>query len=187
MHDEQHIITSAIAGDATAFGEIYTLYVKRIYAFIYTKTWHREMAEDLTSQTFLKACEAIRRFDPARGTLQAWLYQIARNTVTDHYRAARPTADISDAWDLTDGTDIPRDLEMKLQLERVQQGLKGLTPDQREIVLLRVWQDLSHAEIAAIMGKTPDAVKVAYSRAVGQLRPELLLLLVLLTEFVRVK
>lgn len=182
MHDEQHIIAQAVSGDAAAFGQIYDRYVKRIYAFIYTKTWHRETAEDLTSHTFLKACEAIRRFDQSRGTLQAWLYQIARNTVTDHYRAARPTADISDAWDLADETDIPRDIEIKLQLERVQQGLQHLTSEQREIVLLRVWQDLSHAEIAAIIGKKPDAVKVAYSRAVSQLRPEVLILLVLFSH-----
>jgi DNA-directed RNA polymerase specialized sigma24 family protein len=73
------------------FTEVYDLYASRIYQFIYYKTYHKETAEDLTSSTFLRAFENLHQFNPERGSIGAWIYQIARNLVTDHYRAKKKT------------------------------------------------------------------------------------------------
>lgn len=184
LSNELALVLSAADGNTDAFGALYDAYIGPIYRFAYYKTWHRETAEDLTSQTFVKALEAIRSFDPTRGTFQAWLYQIARNTITDHYRAARSTRPLEDAWDLADDTDIPTDVDTRLKLTDIRTAITHLTPDAREIVLLRVWSGLSHAEIAAATGKQETAVKVAYSRAVTSLKKEILVALVLVPSLI---
>jgi RNA polymerase sigma-70 factor (ECF subfamily) len=104
----------------------------------------------------------------------------------DHYRAFRPTADIEDVWDaLRANVDIPRDADAKARLAEVEAAVRALPAAQREVVLLRVWDGLSHAEIAAVLGKNESAVKTAYSRGLASVRAALgpaALLLILLSK-----
>ncbi len=167
---EQALIASAKEGNAQAFGELYDRYIKSIYDFIYYKTWHKETAEDLTSQTFFKALRQLASYAPKKAEFSTWLYSIARNTVIDHYRTNRPQDPIEDALALSSQGETDIRLDARLKLEKVKEALARLTPMQREIILLRVWQEKSHEEIAAITGKTESAVKMAYSRAIKQLR-----------------
>ena len=161
------------SGDAHAFAVFYDAYARPIFKFVYYRTHHRETAEDLTSQAFLKALQHIRTFDPKRGSVGAWIYRIARNTVTDHYRTRRATIDIADAWDLADAQDVARDAHVTLQLERVREQVAALTPEQRDLVLLRLWDQLSYREIAEITGKSEAACKMGFSRAIASLRGRL--------------
>ena len=147
--------------------------IKKIYDFIYYKTHHRETAEDLTSKTFMKALQNIGGFDLGRGTFQAWIYQIARHTVIDHYRTAKSDANIEDVWDLSGHDDLERDIDAKNKLEKVKEYLAKLRSLERDIVIMRVWQGMSHAEIAAVMGKTEGSVKMSFSRTMGKLRREM--------------
>lgn len=176
---EQELIRLAQSGDAGAFGRLYESYADPIYAFIYYKTHHRETAEDLTSRVFMKALEHIGSLTPAERAFRPWIYTIARNAVIDHYRTRREHADISDAWDIAGDDDIPRDAELRMRLATVQEYLKQLDPVQRDIVLLRVWQDLPYEQIAAIVGKTPDNCKMIFSRVVRRMRADLAVLLAL--------
>ncbi len=157
-------------GDIEAFGEIYDAYIERIYRFVYYKTHHKETAEDVTSEVFRKALQAIASFDPAKGSLSGWLYRIARNAVIDHYRSARPTDDIDDMWDLMSDSDTERDVGAKMAAEQLQKHLVVLTSEQRDIVLMRVWEGMSYKEIAEAVGKTEAACKMAFMRSVGKLR-----------------
>jgi len=169
---EEAAVRRCQEGDGAAFGELYDAHIKKIYDFIYYKTLHRETAEDLTSVTFTKAFEKIRSFKSHEGSFSAWLYRIARNTVIDHYRTRKFERDIDDVWDLSSHEDIARDADVRLKLERVEQLLEKLTNEQRDIVIMRLWQDMAHADIAAALGKNESAVKVAYSRAMKQLRQD---------------
>lgn len=180
MQNELELIVQAQSGQSDAFGKLYDAYVKKIYNFIYYKTWHQESAEDITSQTFFKALNAIKKFNPEKGSFSSWLYQIARNNISDHFRALKPTTNIEDAWDISDKTDILADTDTKLKLDKLREGLSILTNEQREIVILRLWEGLSHKEIAEIMQKNESTVKVAYSRAVAHIRKEIVLMLLLL-------
>ena len=156
-------------GETARFGGLYDAYVRPIYDFLYYKTHHKETAEDLTAETFFKALNNIQQFDTSR-SFRSWLYAIAHNAVRDHYRAARPTADIEDVWDLAEDDTMVRDAETRRTLAEVQKHLSALSPIQRDILILRLWQDLSYKEIAEIVGKSEANSKMIYSRAIAALR-----------------
>lgn len=152
------------------FDALYTAHVDSIYRYLYRRTLVRMTAEDLTSTTFLKALEKIDKFDPSKGSFGGWVMTIAKNVLTDHFRALKPTTDIDDVWDLSSDDDVASDIEDKDSHRELREALQKLPKDKREIVLLRVWEDLSYAEIAALTGKTEGNAKVIFSRAMKDLR-----------------
>ncbi len=167
---EQDLIRRCQRGDAEAFGGVYDLYVRKIHDFIYYRVHHRETAQDLTSETFLKAVRNIGGFDPGKGSISAWLYRIARNTVIDHYRTRHAELEIDDAWDLASGSDAGADIDALMKIDSVRSEMKKLKSEQREVVIMRVWQELSYKEIAAILGKSEANCKMIFSRSLKQLR-----------------
>lgn len=174
-----------MAMDRKAFEAQYDAFVRKIYAYVYYRTQHRETAEDLTSLVFLKALDKLDSFDEDRGTFSAWIYRIAKNTLTDHYRSSREAIDIDDVWDLRSDEDVERDVAARERVEKLQPYLKALPKDQRELLLLRLWDGLSYAEISEFTGRSEDACKMAFSRVVAKLRKEVpasLLLMLLLTH-----
>lgn len=168
------------------FDRLYTENVDAIYRYLYRRTLVRMTAEDLTSTTFLKALEKFEKFDPSKGTFGGWVMTIAKNVLNDHFRALKPSIDIDDVWDLSSDDDVAGDLEDREAHATLREALKHLPADKREIVLLRVWEDLSYAEIAALTGKTEGNCKVIFSRAMKDLRgliPLSTLLLLLFPSF----
>jgi len=171
--------------DPKAFEAQYDAHVRKIYKYVYYRTQHRETAEDLTSQIFLKAFDKLGGFDESRGTFSAWIYGIARNALTDHYRASRDEIDIDDVWDLRSDADVVRDAEARERVEKLRPYLQALPKDQRELLFLRLWDGLSYKEIAALTGRSEDACKMAFSRTIARLRkdvPASLIMLLLLTH-----
>jgi len=170
---EQKIIKRCQEKDLTEFGKLYDRYIKKIYDFVYYKTHHKETAEDLVSQIFVKALENINNYNINKGSFSSWLYRIARNRVIDHYRTKKNELDICDVWDLQAEETIERDIDTKQQLEKVQQYLKKLKAEQRDIILLRVWQGLSYQEIAEITEKSQASCKMMFCRTIAKLRQEM--------------
>jgi RNA polymerase sigma-70 factor (ECF subfamily) len=177
MDSDILLIEQYKSGNADVFGQLYDKYFKPIYSFVYFRTSHKETAEDLTSQIFMKALEHLRNFSEAKGTFKSWLYRIARNTVIDHYRTSKKDLDIDAIEDAHDSTDIPHEVEHRLLLEKVRAQLAKLPDDQQELVTLRVYSGLSYKEIAAVIGKTEASAKMAFSRIVSLLRESLALLI----------
>lgn len=172
-------------GNIKEFGVLYDAYVDRIYSFIYYKTFHKETAEDLTSTTFMKALEHIARFN--EGSLSSWLYRIARNTVIDHYRTSKKVLPLDESESLTSSEDPVYDLEVKQQVASIRESLKILKPEHREIVLMRLWDELTYEEIASVTHKSAGNCKVIFSRSLSALKEfhgkNLLLTLLLLLTF----
>lgn len=169
MDNEKDLVIKSRNGDRQAFGQLYDRYIQRIYNFIFYKTFQKELAEDLASQTFFKVLNNIQTVDPEQSFV-SWLYRIAQNTVIDHFRSTKPMADIDDVWDVSDDTDIVRDLHQTEDAQQLQHHLKKLSKVERDIIIMRVWQELPYKEIAEIIGKTETNCKVIYSRSVQKLR-----------------
>lgn len=182
--DEQlnKMINLAQAGDSQAFASVYDLYIGKIYNFIFYKTLHQPLAEDLTSQTFLKAWKNIKQFQG--GNFSAWLYSIARNLVIDHFRAQKEFLNIDDCWDLQASDDIFKEVDDRLKIEKIKTAFSQLNSKEREILILRFWQDLSFKEIALILQKNEGAVKMSFGRAVNALKKEMPLELFILAPLI---
>ena len=162
------------------FEEAYEEYADKIYRFIYYKTYSRETAEDICSQTFLKALEKWDSFDPMKGAVSSWLYAIAGNLVIDHFRKKKPSANVDDIWDLAGDEDILTDAERAEQLEEVRKCLSKLEKAQRDLIILRIWQELSFKEIGEIVGKSEAGCKMQFYRILNKLKTELSLSILVL-------
>lgn len=170
--DETALISACQSGETERFAELYDLYSDRIFRFIFHKTMHRDLAEDLMSDTFLRALEKIGQFNAEKGQFSTWIYTIARNIITDHWRSYREHKDIEDVWDLASLDDVVDSAHKQLISEKLHMALKQLSPESREILMMRFWQDLSFAQIAELMGKSEGAVKMAAGRALQKLRAD---------------
>ena len=170
MHyNEEELIRASQQGNNEAFGRLYDRHVRIIYDFVYYRTRHKETSEDLTSQTFFKALRSIGSVDPLKPFV-SWLYKIAHNTVLDHYRTQKKADDIDQIFDLTDGTDIVESLDTHRETAKVKKYLESLTDIERDIVVMRVWQELPYKEIGKIVGKSEASCKMIYSRSLKKLR-----------------
>ncbi len=169
-YNEHELIRACQEGNEEAFGPLYDQYLQRIYSFVYFKTLHRELAEDLTSTAFLKAFQKISLYDISQGAFSSWLYAIASNTITDHFRSHKHEHAIDDVWDLGDDTDIEIDTHNKQLLDAVQAYMTKLKPQQRDILMLRLWEGLSYAEIAQHLNMTEASCKMSFSRTIRELR-----------------
>jgi len=169
---ESKIIKKCQSGGTSEFGALYDKYIKKIYDFVYYKTMHKQTAEDLVSDVFMKALEKIDLFDEKKGTFNSWIYRIARNTVIDYYRTKKSELNIEDVWDLSSNENIDLDTDARMKIEKIQEHLSKLKSEQRDIIVMRLWQGMSHAEIAQVLGKSESSIKMMYSRVMSQMREE---------------
>jgi RNA polymerase sigma factor (sigma-70 family) len=160
-------------GNLDQFAGLYDKYLSKIYNFIYYKTFHKETTEDLTSKTFMKALENIDKFNSSKGKFSSWLYRIARNLVIDYYRTKKNVANIDDIYDLIDDTNILKNLQDKEKLQEAKKFLEKLSEEQKEIVIMRVWNEMSYKEIAEITGKSEGNCKVIFSRVMRSMNKEI--------------
>jgi RNA polymerase sigma-70 factor (ECF subfamily) len=165
--------------DPDAFGIIYDAYVQKVYRFVYFKVSTAEQAEDLTSETFLKAWQYLKskREVPY---LQALLYSVARSVVIDHYRSsACERGDVP--LDETRYTELAaagsekllKEVEDRHDLTRVIERLRGLKDEYREVMVMRYLDGFSIREIAAALGKSQGNVRVLLHRATKSLTKSL--------------
>lgn len=177
---DKALVVKVQEGMSENFVFLYDSYLDKIYRFLYFRTNHQETAEDLTSQTFLKALDKINSFDSSKGTFQSWLYRIAHNLLIDHYRVPRRNVDLEAAEFIASDSSPEQDTERELTIAQVQ-TLIGTLPEQaQELIILRIWEELPYSEIAKIMDKSEASLKMQFSRIIAGLRenPQLLLFIV---------
>lgn len=151
--------------DPAAFAPLYRRYVGPIYGFCYQRLGTRELAEDATSQTFVKALAALPGYRSS--SFRAWLYAIARNVVTDLHRE-RSNVPLDDAIPVA-SDDLETSVLRRTSELDVRRLLERLTPEQREVVELRL-AGLKGPEIAEALGRSHGAVRALQYRAWQQLR-----------------
>ena len=166
------LVRRAQDGDAEAFGELYDHYVTMVHRYVYARVGDRALAEDVTSETFVRALRRIDSLSFQGRDVGAWLVTIARNIVRDHVKSSRfrlevATADMRDADRATDG---PEDAVLAhLTNRQLLECVKQLGSEQQECIVLRFLHGLSVSETAAIMGKKDGAIKALQHRAVRRL------------------
>ena len=170
---EEALLAAAVHYDEAALGELYDRYEARIFNYIYRRTGDDALAEDFTSQVFLKMLEAIRDQKAWHSSFSGWLYRIAHNLVIDHYRrkGRQGAVDIEEASPLASEEEtLESTVEHSLDAERLRAAIRRLTEEQAEVVSLRFLEGYSISEVAAMMNRTEGAVKALQYRAVATLR-----------------
>lgn len=166
------LVGRAQTGDGEAFGQLYDRYVDTVFRFIYFRINDRTLAEDFTSETFLRALRRISTISYQGRDIGAWFITIARNIVLDHLKSARarletPTADTPEGNDRAPSPETA--VIDALTSDTLMAAVRRLGDEQRECVMLRFIQGLSVSETAAVMGKNDGAIKALQHRAIRKL------------------
>ncbi|AJF65772.1 ECF subfamily RNA polymerase sigma factor, BldN family [Streptomyces sp. NPDC096079] len=166
------LVERAQAGEAEAFGRLYDQYSDTVYRYIYYRVGGKATAEDLTSETFLRALRRISTFTWQGRDFGAWLVTIARNLVADHFKSSRFRLEVT-TGEMLDANEVERSPEdsvlESLSNAALLDAVRRLNPQQQECVTLRFLQGLSVAETARVMGKNEGAIKTLQYRAVRTL------------------
>jgi RNA polymerase sigma-70 factor (ECF subfamily) len=166
------LVQRAQQGDGEAFGQLYDRYADVVYRFIYFRVNDRALAEDFTSETFLRALRRISSISYQGRDIGAWFVTIARNIILDHVKSARNRFEITTSDTLEGPEREPSPEAAVLDLltsERLMAAVRKLGDDQRECVMLRFIQGFSVSETAAVMGRNDGAIKALQHRAVRKL------------------
>jgi RNA polymerase sigma-70 factor, ECF subfamily len=172
------LVDRARDGDAQAFAALYERYVDQVFAYVHRRVGHRQLAEDLVGDVFLRAFRRLSTFEWQGVDLGAWLVTIARNRVHDHFKSARfrlerSTDEVRDPAPAAATPDDPERIAVARDLARaLGTALAGLRDEHREVIELRFVHDLSVAETAAVMDRTVGATKALQYRALKALAAE---------------
>ncbi|MEK7554686.1 MAG: sigma-70 family RNA polymerase sigma factor [Patescibacteria group bacterium] len=174
--DFRGLVRKAKDGDGEAFGMLYEQYFTPVYRYIYFRVRRKEEAEDLTQTVFVKAFEAMPRFRDIGKDPLAFFFTVARNTVINHWRKKHdvlpddPDATFRSVPDSGPGPE--RSAETNERLRLVWGAMSELTKEQREVITLRFVNELSNREIAAMLGKTEEAIRQLQARGLKSIRKQ---------------
>jgi len=150
---------------------LYDEYFDRIARYIYARLGNRNEAEDLAGDVFLKALESLKSYKERGVPMQAWLFRIAHNVLVDRLRKRGKTATVPiDSVTIVAGEDPAAIAAKNIEMERVNEAMQKLTPEQREVVRLRFFGGLSSKEVGAILRKSDGAVREMQRAAIVKLR-----------------
>jgi RNA polymerase sigma-70 factor (ECF subfamily) len=175
MRDEARLLKAAQAFDLDCLAEIYDRYSPGLFAYAMRQLGDEHLAEDCVAETFSRFLMAIRAGKGPADYLQAYLYRIAHNWISDSYRRSpAPMLELNE--DLAGGDHHRPDVqaEANLERERVRAALRFLTTDQRQVITLKFLEGWGNDEIAAAVRKPVGAVKALQHRALSSLRRLLL-------------
>jgi RNA polymerase sigma-70 factor (ECF subfamily) len=165
-------LVMAARQDPGKFGELYQLYVQRIYRYLYSRAGNTQEAEDLTAQTFLAALENLESFRQD-GCFPAWLFGIARNKVVDHYRRARKNIGLDEQAEDSPVTEPLAGIIHSERAEALSALVRELPEGERELLRLRYLAEMSYRDIARALKKNEDAVKKSLYRLLERLQRQL--------------
>ena len=157
------------------YSNIYDKYVDKIYRFVVLKVKSQEIAEDLTSEVFLRGWQSFKEKKSKIKNMQAFLYQIARNLLADHYRKTSKAQLISVEYaPITDsGQDLEEKAFLQSDLEQVKIALANINEDYREVIIWYYLDELKVPEIAKMLDKSEGTTRVLIHRALKALKNEL--------------
>ena len=171
----RQLVDRAQQGDRRALEELYLLHFDRIYSYLHMSVGNRHDAEDLTTQTFMRMLESIKRFRWQSAPFSAWLFRIAHNLAMDHFRANRrwqPEEDIPEPADESEPSAEAAAFQ-SIGRQSMLELIEDLSQEQKQVLTLKFVFNLPNAEVATILGKTEGAVKSLQHRALVSLQKQI--------------
>ncbi len=161
-------------GDRKAAAKLYDELMPKAYGFFFARTGHRETAEDLSQDIFLKLAEKVERFDESRGRFAVWFWRMARNMLVDHYRARKETPFSAMEETAVEGlaTEEMPDVDDKLRYRKVREFLRRLSGEEQELFEMRYIAELPYREIAELLERSEGALRVAILRIKEKIKKE---------------
>jgi len=171
---EKELLRGAKKLEHDALAEIYDVYSPGIFRYAMRLTGDENLAEDCVADTFARFLTALQNHGGPTDHLQAYLYRIAHNWITDRYRDPAPPETTLEDEMRENKPEILQVVQEKLEQQKVRQSLFKLTPEQRQVILLKYLEGWDNTEIAAAMQKPVGAIKALQHRALQTLRNLLL-------------
>ena len=169
--DEDALPIAESKNNTAAFSVLYDRYVQSIYRYLYYRVGSAPEAEDLTSQTFLSALEALPRYHH-QGNFAAWLFRIARGKVIDYVRRQQKQLPLKETY-LAEATDLLAQVADSAEIAQIWSLIHRLEEDEQELIRLRYTAGLPFAQIAVILGSNENKVKKSLYRLVARLQSQL--------------
>jgi RNA polymerase sigma-70 factor (ECF subfamily) len=169
--DDGRLVQQAKEGNAAAFAEIYTRHHDAIYTYVYYRVNDASLAEDLAGEMFVRMVERIDAFTYRGRPILAWLYTIARNLIVDHQRKQSKADHLPLDQGLVAGGASPLEkASQNLDRDCLQKSMKHLAQEQQRVILHRLIEGRSNAQVAILLDKTEGAIKSLQHRALAALR-----------------
>jgi RNA polymerase sigma-70 factor (ECF subfamily) len=166
---EANLLARCSAFDVDALGEVYDRFSPALYRYAWRLTGNDDLAEDCVAETFGRYLTALRTGAGPTKSLQAYLYRVAHNWVTDQWRKTREESGDEVLERTADPLETSQIAEGAIERKRVRRALRSLTPDQRQVVMLKFYEGLDNREVARSIGKPVGAVKSLQHRALQAL------------------
>lgn len=148
--------------------EIFRQYHDKIEHYIYGKVSDKHVAEDLTSIVFLKVCRKLSGYDENKASVATWIYTIANNTVIDYYRTNKVYEEIPE--EIANAEEIDESIIHEEMLSQLAIALKRLPDRERDLLVLRYYDNMSLKDIAVKMGMSYSNAKVVQAKAINHMR-----------------
>jgi RNA polymerase sigma-70 factor (ECF subfamily) len=170
--DPEHLMIEAKNGSSRAFDVLYRLYLTPVFRYLYARTWNHEIAEDISQTAFVKAYCGLSGWRNLGKDPLAYFYTIARNALADYWHGEQHIAVLSTECDQIADTHISPEVMLihSQPGEILKRALGNLTKDQREVLIMRYFDELNYAEISKATGKSKDSIRQHHSRALKALR-----------------
>jgi len=168
----ERLVNEAAGGNIEAFGELYSIYLDRIYRYVFYQVKDKMTAEDITEEVFIKAWKAIGSCRGKGKTFSSWLYRIAHNHLINTLRSMQRYTSI-EMENLVDVSNPELEAESKLEHRELIEEIAYLPQNQKQVIILKFIEGLDNREIGKIMSKSEGAIRVMQMRALTALRQKL--------------
>ncbi len=171
LNSERELLRGAKDFDPVVLGAIYDRYSPGIFRYAMRLLGDESLAEDCVSETFSRFLKGLNCGQGPDEHLQAYLYRIAHNWITDSYRKNVPgILELDETFPADNTKHTESQVELELQKQELRKAMRSLTPDQRQVIYLRFIEGWAIDEVASSLGKPVSAIKTLQHRAVASLK-----------------
>lgn len=151
-------------GDIGAGDEVFAYFSPLLYRFFLTRIGQQALAEDLTQDVFFKIISKIDTFDDSKGNFPGWVWQIARNTLIDHFREKKDIVFADAGEGIEEITVAAADVDQQMRVRAIMDAVRGLGEEDQELFALRYVSDVSYKDMSVMTGRSEAALRVALHR-----------------------